>query len=494
MAIGFTPKHTEDIFLNKLSTEQSMAIAIETAEKTGLQIENISNNGFIALTKNGKWRWNARITFQIEGDRAYIKSESLNGEILDWGRNKKLVERISDTFIDLKYKTNEEEFAELIKKVAEIRLHTENSEIRVQQSFTKSITGFLGFFIPKKNYIITPIIIDLNILVWFVMLFDGNHWLISEVESLIAWGGNLRPLTLDGGGWRLISCLFLHAGFFHLFFNMYALLYIGLLLEPVLGKVKYGTAYFLCGICASMTSLLHHEITTCVGASGAIFGMYGLFLALLSTNLIERKTRINLFISIGLFVAFNLLGGMNKGIDNAAHLGGLLSGIIIGFAFFPSIKSPDSHKLKFILTGGLTVVITVSSYFIYSGLPNDYPKYEEKMKSFAFMEEMALQVYHMPDNATREWAKKKIKYKGIFYWNENLKLLKEVEKMSLPDPLIEKNKYLIKYCNLRIKAYELMYRALDENTDKYDPDIELYNIKIHNTLCDIQHVKVEEGL
>ena len=67
--------------------------------------------------------------------------------------------------------------------------------------------------------------------------------------------------------------------------------------------------------------------------------MYGVFLAMLTTNFIEKTTRKALLTSIGVFVGYNLLNGMKDGIDNAAHIGGLMAGLVIGFAFVPSLKN-----------------------------------------------------------------------------------------------------------------------------------------------------------
>jgi rhomboid protease GluP len=110
------------------------------------------------------------------------------------------------------------------------------------------------------------------------------------------------------------------------------LLYIGLLLEPYLGKTRFLTAYLISGIAASMTSLWWNDLTISAGASGAIFGMYGVFLALLSTNLLDKSVKKVLFTSIAVFAGYNILNGLksNSGIDNAAHIGGLISGLIIG--------------------------------------------------------------------------------------------------------------------------------------------------------------------
>jgi rhomboid protease GluP len=179
------------------------------------------------------------------------------------------------------------------------------------------------------------------------MVAAGADILQPTSAMLLEWGANYKPFTLGGQWWRLLTACFLHIGVVHLLLNMYALFSIGFLLEPYLGRRRFLAAYVLTGLVASLTSLWWHKGSVSAGASGAIFGMYGVFLALLTTDLIDSSARRPLLISIILFTGYNLLGGLKEGIDNAAHVGGLISGAAIGYAFLPSLKHPDSQALKF---------------------------------------------------------------------------------------------------------------------------------------------------
>src|SRR5690606_15299403 len=97
----------------------------------------------------------------------------------------------------------------------------------------------------------------------------------------------------------------------------------------------------------------------------AIFGMYGVFLAMLTSDLIEKTARKALLTSIAVFVGYSLLYGLKGGIDNAAHIGGLLCGLLIGYAFIPSLKKPEENKLKFGTIGLTAVLILASSFMVY---------------------------------------------------------------------------------------------------------------------------------
>ena len=171
------------------------------------------------------------------------------------------------------------------------------------------------------------------------MVAIGVSLISPTGEDIINWGGNFSPYTTSGDWWRLITCVFVHIGIIHLLFNMYALYTIGVYLEPMLGKTKYIVAYLCTGVFASLVSLWWHETPVAsAGASGAIFGMYGLFLALLSTNLIPKQVRSQLLQSIGIFVFYNLVYGMRSGVDNAAHIGGLVSGLMIGYIYYLQLQ------------------------------------------------------------------------------------------------------------------------------------------------------------
>lgn len=265
---------------------------------------------------------------------------------------------------------------------------------------------------------------------------------------------------------------------------MYALLYVGVLLEPMLGKSKFIAAYLLTGIGASLASTWWHEQTISAGASGAIFGLYGVFLALLTTDLIEKETRKELLTSIGIFVVYNLAYGMKGGIDNAAHIGGLVSGLVMGYAFTPSLTQPERPSLGIISIATLFVVMLFSSFVVIKSIPNkeSLTEYDTRFKRFRVLETMALDVYSLKADTKKEDALYEIRDRGIYYWNENISLLDSLEQLNLPPMVRERDKVLKEYCNLRIKAYELMYKAVDENTHKYDADIAKINKQIESVL------------
>jgi rhomboid protease GluP len=268
---------------------------------------------------------------------------------------------------------------------------------------------------------------------------------------------------------------------------MIALFFIGLLLEPYLGRIRFAIAYFLTGIAASMTSLWWHDFVISAGASGAIFGMYGVFLAMLTTNLIEKSARKGLLVSIAIFVGYNLAYGMHGHIDNAAHIGGLICGFMIGYGYYPSLKRPDAFSFKYLTIGILTLIIISTSFITYINIPNDFGKYQKKIRSFAIIESMALEVLRLPQNTPKEKILYGIKDRGIYYWNQDIKLINDLEKLNLPEVIHERDRRLIRYCNLRIKSYRLLYKTIAENTDKYRDSIKFYDMEIKGIIKGLKH-------
>jgi rhomboid protease GluP len=170
------------------------------------------------------------------------------------------------------------------------------------------------------------------------MAFAGLGVVSFESDDLLTWGANYRPAIHGLGLFRLIASQFVHGGLIHLMNNLYGLLFAGLFLIPVVRNARLIACYLLYGLGGSITSVLVHPATISIGASGAIFGLFGtlLTLVLLGDTRLEQ-TRKLMFLNAGIFVALNLLvGAATPGIDNAAHAGGLLAGVLLATGIFLS--------------------------------------------------------------------------------------------------------------------------------------------------------------
>lgn len=178
----------------------------------------------------------------------------------------------------------------------------------------------------------TTILVGINIAVFVLMCATG----VSPVEptrvQLVKWGANWGPLSLGSQPWRVLTSNYVHIGILHIFFNMWCLLNLGKLAERILDNWTYVLVYTFSGVAGSLVSLWRHPMVVGAGASGAIFGLAGgLIAALYLGKLPFPKQAIRPTLkSLLTFAAYNLFFGLAPGIDNSAHMGGLLAGLAMG--------------------------------------------------------------------------------------------------------------------------------------------------------------------
>ncbi|HEY9260030.1 rhomboid family intramembrane serine protease [Chitinophaga sp.] len=195
---------------------------------------------------------------------------------------------------------------------------------------------------------VTLVLITINVCVFLWTIITGMDIWWGDATALLHAGANYWPLTIGHREyWRLLTSMFLHAGLWHLVTNMLGLFIGGFFLEPVLRSFRYSAAYIITGLISDYVSIWFHKGAIGVGASGAIFGIYGVFLALLTTSLFHRETRKAFLAYIGLFIALNVVAAVvSQGVDNAAHLVGFLSGALIGYLFFFTLTKADGERLS----------------------------------------------------------------------------------------------------------------------------------------------------
>ena len=179
-----------------------------------------------------------------------------------------------------------------------------------------------------KYMMLTNILIAINLLVFLISAWISKNIFNIDIYTLIIMGAKVNSLIDKGQVWRLITCAFLHGGLIHIFFNMYALKILGTEIEYVYGKIKYLVIYLLSAIAASIFSYIFGPQSVSVGASGAIFGLFG---AMLIFGIKHRKQMGKAYMMNILQVIFVnvIIGISSSNIDNAAHFGGLIVGALI---------------------------------------------------------------------------------------------------------------------------------------------------------------------
>jgi len=189
-----------------------------------------------------------------------------------------------------------------------------------------------GLFWPSPPYVAVPLLIDLTVLVWLAMVLSGVSPTTPTGHELAQWGSNVSTRTLHGEPWRLVTSLFVHGGAMHLALNMFSLWLLGLMLEQRVGAWRLLAVYLASGIAASAATVWYHASgINSTGASGAIFGLYGFMLVLLLSKKMvldksDRRAMLGLVIYL---VLSNLISGLTGNIDNIAHVGGLLMGLLV---------------------------------------------------------------------------------------------------------------------------------------------------------------------
>lgn len=209
----------------------------------------------------------------------------------------------------------------------------------------------------RKNPTVTYGIIFICILMFILMYIFGDG--SEDNYTLLLFGANLDVLTKGGDYYRLVTSMFLHIGIWHLFVNMYSLYVLGKEVENTLGRRKYLIIYLLSGIAGSILSLAFNHNIICAGASGAIFGIMG---AILYFGYYYRaylgSTIINSILPV---IILNLIiGFLDTGIDNAAHIGGLVGGILLTMTLGIPDKSNKISKIN-----GLILTIIYFVFIIY---------------------------------------------------------------------------------------------------------------------------------
>lgn len=178
----------------------------------------------------------------------------------------------------------------------------------------------------KRSPYMSAALVAINIIVYIICTFTGD--LLYNMGGLTLW-----DVQLKGEYWRIVTAMFLHVGTSHIFNNMLILFFVGEMIENEIGHIPFAVLYFLSGICGNLCSLWYKasyvDLSMSVGASGATFGLTGLLLALV---LFSGKRFPNVTIPrVMLMVFYSLYSGFTGyNVDNAAHVGGLIAGFLLG--------------------------------------------------------------------------------------------------------------------------------------------------------------------
>lgn len=193
-----------------------------------------------------------------------------------------------------------------------------------------------------KKPTVTISIIALNVIMFLLMYIFGSG--STDVYTLVRFGALYKPFVLNGDYYRLFTAAFLHIGLLHLIVNNYSLYIVGRQLESFLGKIKFLFVYLISALSGSLMSIAFSSSVS-AGASGAIFGLLGSLLyfgynyRVFLGNVLKSQIIPLLILNLG-------LGFLVSGIDNAAHIGGLIGGVFATMAVGLKYKTSNFEKIN----------------------------------------------------------------------------------------------------------------------------------------------------
>jgi membrane associated rhomboid family serine protease len=209
--------------------------------------------------------------------------------------------------------------------------------------------------------VVTPSILALSIAIFICMCFGTGA--LGDPATLIAWGGSVGPRTTNGEWWRLVTSLFVHASVLRLLANVIGLVSVGFMLERLVGPVAFAVTFAAAGVLAGIAELSAHQIAVNTGASGAIFGVYGLLAASTmwgfyrpSPATIPRAALKGLVPGAFVFLTVDVL---THGLHSGGRFAGFAAGFIAGVILAPGMTHRRPAMRRVWATVGATAGIVI---------------------------------------------------------------------------------------------------------------------------------------
>jgi rhomboid protease GluP len=196
-------------------------------------------------------------------------------------------------------------------------------------------------FPSRKKFPLTYLLIGLNVAVYVYTSVIGGNLLVTDYYTVILQYGQVNWYVMNGSYWQLFTSMFIHANITHLFGNMLFLLIFGFRAEELFSSEEYLPIYLASGLAGNLLTLLLGPDMVSVGASGAIFGVFG------ATVIYSRRAIGQSIISALLYSFFLLMISSGPEVNYAAHVGGLVIGLAIGYALALRRKPPAKYQYRF---------------------------------------------------------------------------------------------------------------------------------------------------
>ncbi|HYH15739.1 MAG TPA: rhomboid family intramembrane serine protease [Flavisolibacter sp.] len=448
-------------------TPEQFSLLVQLAMKRlQWRILMIADNEIKSVVPSSSWSWGEVVTVQVYEQEVWVTSKYKQWTLPLENKHQQNCQAFANVMAQLQYRYP----ADVLAGASWEALLGEEEKESVSLQANTSI---------RANYAMYGLAIVI-IAVFVTMLCRGVAAFDPNVDTLFAWGGNFAPAVFTGEYWRLFTSLFVHAGVSHLVLNLAALFVIGLHLEPLIGRGRFILCFLLTGLVAGTVSIWWHANTISVGASGAIFGLYGVFLSLLLTGAAGKQLKMNLLGSMVFFVVVNLVYGLKEGIDNAAHIGGLLSGLLLGGLLVVEWKQKRLRWLWRSIGVALPLLLTIP-YLVYSQRTEVVTKpagevaLVGRLQEIMTLDQKALWPIATADGKSVNQVAGEIERESIPSWTAVSNILAHYEQRPLDSFNRRLQLLLANYTRLRLKECALYIQRADDSLN-FSPQ-ELANVQ-----------------
>lgn len=476
MAFGWKTQYEKRVPSDGLSNWEIFSIAQQACRQLGWEYLIVDEKTFTATTPT-HWTLSEQIIKVIvDHNEIIFESQSESLELYEAGRNKKNIE---DQFLPAYKKARRSVSYEELQSAATALKAEMTGQLKSGNRIASEKMTF-----GVKDHEITFMLIAVNLVIFAAMVLKGVNYLNPEVKDIITWGGNLKFNVTSGEWWRLITAVFVHIGIFPLLVNMFGLYWIGLMVESILGNFKFLIAFLCTGIIAGLVSLFWVEEGVTAGASGAVFGLFGVLTAFATTNYINKKFPGVWLICIAAYAVFNIFMGWRGANDNAANIGGFAAGILVGYLFYffhfkRNLARAGGTRISFEVL--LITALLVFLYLRFYG-KDDTLRFEKEIMQLNQIELKAMTQMQQLQSKTNEEAARVLKDSALPQWKHFQTEIMKTDAFRLDDEFKQKRKLLGEYAQLRVRQTELIYKSINEETDKYNPEIDEVSDKIDSII------------
>ncbi|HSU50639.1 MAG TPA: rhomboid family intramembrane serine protease [Segetibacter sp.] len=467
MAFGWKTQYEKRVPAEGLNNWETFSIVQQACKELEWEYLVVDENKFTATTPTHWTLSEEIIKISVENDTIIFRSRSESLELYEAGRNQKNIEDfLLPKFRKIKASWKSEKLQHEAKALRDETLKQIKSGNRV--------TGEKISF-GTKDHGMTFFLLAVHVLVFLAMVVSGVNFIEPAASDIIKWGGNVKFNVTGGQWWRLITNIFVHIGILPLLVNLFGLYFIGLMVESILGKLKMLIAYLTIGVLASLVSIVWTPEGVSAGATGAIFGLYGVFIAFVTTPYVNKKFSPIWVIGTSAYAVFNIVVAFRGGNDNASLIGGFAIGLCTGYLFYFF-----HFKRELARAGGTRIsieVLLLTTLIVYFYLRvngrNDSLRFEREVMKLNQIEVKAMaQMQHLQSAQSNNDAVHVIRDSALPQWKHFQQEIMKTGGYSLSDEYKRKRKLLNEYAGLRVRQTELMYKSINENTDKYNGEID----------------------